>query len=156
MDEITHVPPLIAQMIRKDLGKYGGNSGTNKLYHLMSVIDHLVPIIGEDKVAEAVDKDLERLKKYEKESGNLTISQDVKNWNHIWQKLKELRPVLQKIQSKHEEMTSKINKKINYTSEIDYKRLNSGAILYQAEIYYIHHIVLSSQVCVTEIGILTS
>jgi len=143
-EEIHHIPPLIAQLIRKDLGKYGGHSGTNKLFHLMSATDNAIPNIGWIKVAEEVTKEIDEMKKYEVRTGNHVLSRDLKNWNHIYKKLQELRPILGHIQFEYDKiLKKKMDDKSEASKVLNYKILNKKALLYQPEIYYIFQKVMA-------------
>lgn len=135
---LHHIPPTLAQVIKRNLGQFGGNSGVNKMFFMSCVIDTIAGIVKWDKIADRVTKEIDRLKEYEERTGNKMIFRDIKNWNHLFDKYNMIRERLWKIQRQSE--TIKSTKKID-KSDIenvkDYKELIRLPAHYQSEIYFL-------------------
>lgn len=141
--KIKPVAKAIQQLIRRDLGKYGGYSGTNKLFHLVCVIDQLRFHLGEDFVIEEVNKELERLKKYQEQSKQPTIYSKIKNWDNIKKTLDYLRPKLADIQMEYDHIRDKeFRSKREIGKRLKYRKLIKKVSPYQPEIYFMFNLLM--------------
>jgi len=135
--KIRNVGPSIGQLIIRDLGKYGGNSGVNKLFHLLCVIDNLTTHLGEDYVIEEVEKELKRLKEFEEKTQQVTVYKRIGNWEKLRKRLDFLRPKLGAIQFAYDDIKRKNKKK-----EINYKKLVKRVSPYQIELYWFFNLLM--------------
>jgi hypothetical protein len=124
------------QIVIRDLGKYGGTSGVNKLFHLMNVIDYLITCVGEKKMVDEVNKRLKESEGFYK----------FNNWADIKRKFKSLRPVLYTIQMEYDYMHSKKGRE-----NPRYEKLCKKISPYQPEIYFMFNLLID----VTELNYLT-
>ena len=133
---------MTAQLYRKDLGKYGGHSGVNKLYHILSAIDLGIAHIGWVKLINAIQEDMKEMKKFEEETNNKTLYSHLKDWNQIFDKLQELRPQLALVQQRYDEIhNKKMEGKKEMKKIIRLKRIVKKVSVYQPELYYVLNII---------------
>jgi len=138
--KVKAMATAVRQMIIRDVGKYGGTHGVNKLFHLMNAIDHLLAHLDYDYVVKEFNKEIERLKKVEEETKSKTIYQSVKNWNNMQKILSTLRPRLGEIQFAYSRMgVAKSGEKSKYESR--YERLCSKVTPYQPEMYFFFNLL---------------
>jgi len=144
---IRAIAPAINQLLRRDLGKYGGSATVNKFFYLTCAIDMLTQHIGENIVAEEVNRELFRLKNTEIESGNKTIASSVKDWNALKQVIDNLRPKLNDIQHNYDTIkdinASESNRSPNENKKIiKFKRACKKLSPYQPEIYFLFNLLM--------------
>lgn len=141
---IYPVSPSTKQLIIRDIGKYGGNSGVNKFFHLMNVITHLTQHLGEEIVITEVNKKLNELKEFEERTKEKTIYSHVKSWEQINERFKALRPRLDEIQLIYDNIRDKkLSKEGQDTSaKVNYKRLARKISPYQIEIYFMFNLLM--------------
>jgi len=143
-DKIKTIAPSIRQLIIRDLGKYGGNSGVNKFFFLTNVIDSLITHIGEDVVIEKFNEEMKRLKEFQEKTGESTIYDRIQNWSQVNKMLDNLRPKVSEIQFAYDDISDKkfkdekkdVNKKLNY------KKLTKKISPYQLEIYFLFNLLM--------------
>lgn len=143
MDKLINIPPAITKIIVRDLGKFGGHSGVNKLFYLMSVVDNLISFIGWDVFIREVKKELERLKKFEEETKEPTIYSKIKDWKNIKKSLDDLRPRLNEIQMFYDDIRDKERRnKLETEKKWDYIRLSKRISPYQLELYFVFSLLM--------------
>lgn len=142
-DKFLPVAPTIGQLIRRDLGKYGGYSGVNKFFYLICTIDNLINHLGYDVVIKEVNKRLEKLKKFEEESGEETIYSKIKSWENLKKTLDNLRPKLSEIEFAYSDIKDKEFRGKKETDKIiNYKKLTKKVSPYQPELYFLFNLLM--------------
>lgn len=143
-DKIKTIAPSIRQLIIRDLGKYGGNSGVNKFFFLINVIDSLITHIGEDIVIERFNQEIGRLKEFQEKTGQSTIYDKIQNWDQINRILDNLRPRVSEIQFAYDDIGDKKFKdeKKELDKKLNYKKLTKKVSPYQLEIYFLFNLLM--------------
>lgn len=145
MDEkIKTIAPSIRQLIIRDLGKYGGNSGVNKFFFLINVIDNLITHIGEDVIIEKFNKEIERLKDFQEKTGEHTIYDRIQTWKQVNEILNNLRSRVAEIQFAYDDISDKKWKDVKkeVVKKSNYKKLIKKVSPYQLEIYFIFNFLM--------------
>jgi len=134
----------IQQLLRRDIGYYGGYSGVNKLFFLVCVIDTLRFHLGEDFVIEETNKELERLKKFEEKTNQPTIYSKIKDWENIKKTLDYIRPKLNEIQWAYDDIKDKTFRKTKEetSKKLNYRKLIKKVSPYQPEIYFMFNLLM--------------
>lgn len=148
-EKVKAVAPQPAQLIKRDLGKYGGDSGVNKLYYLLCAVDNTIQHLGEDVVILAVNKKLEKYREFEKKHNEPTIATRIKSWADLSRKLALLRPALSNIQMYYDDIRKKNlrsdgqNKDKTQDKAVrDYRQYAMRVSPYQPELYFIYNLVM--------------
>jgi hypothetical protein len=136
--KIKPIPPLISQLIKRDLGKYGGQSGLNKLYDLMCAIDMMIANVNYEFLIQSFNKKLIDLKLFEEKTKEHTIYRRLIDWNTTKNLLDSLRPRLAEIKLAYDDIKDKEFKgKEETKKKINYKKITKRVSPYQPEIYFI-------------------
>lgn len=141
------IPPMIKQLIIREIAQAGSNSGVNKFYYIINVIDYCISYIGEDIIINEVKIRLDRLKRFETTNGEKTSLGHIRDWHHVKEHLDKMRPRLIKLQlyydkikdKKFEISKSETKDKIN---QINYQKIAKKISIYQPEIMWIYTLVL--------------
>jgi len=137
-NKIKSIPPLISQLIKRDLGKYGGQAGVNKLYDLVCAIDFMIANVNYDFLIDNFNKKLEELKIYEEKTKEPTIYKRLIDWKNTKSILDSLRPKLADIKMAYDDIKDKeMRGKEETRKKINYKKLTRKVSPYQPEIYFI-------------------
>jgi len=144
VDKIKTIAPSIRQLIIRDLGKYGGNSGANKFFFLINVIDSLVTHIGEDVVIERFNQEIERLKNFQEKTGESTIYSRIQTWSQVNTILDNLRPRVSELQFAYDDIKDKTfrDEKKEPLKKLNYKKLTKKISPYQLEIYFVFNLLM--------------
>jgi len=144
MEKIKNIAPAIRQLIIRDLGKYGGNSGVNKFFFLLNVIDSLITHIGENVVITEFDKEMKKLKEFQKKSNHSTLYDRLQSWEHVTRVLDNLRPRLSEIQFAYDDISDKKfkEKMSEPAKKLNYKKLIKKVSPYQVELYFVFNFLM--------------
>lgn len=141
--KVKSIAPLVGQLIKRDLGKYGGNSGVNKLFFLTNVIDLCLAHLNYEFVVREFLKEMERLEAVEKETGVRMIHNRLKSWDNCIKILNNLRPILAEVQMRYDDIKDKEMKgKTETAKKIEYRKLTSKVSPYQPEIYWLFNFLI--------------
>jgi hypothetical protein len=136
--KIKPIPPLISQMIKRDLGKYGGQSGINKLYDLICAIDMMIANVNYDFMIESFNRKLLDLKLFEEKTKEPTIYKRLVDWKTTKLLLDNLRPKLAEVKIAYDDIKDKEMKgKEETKKKINYKKITRRVSPYQPEIYFV-------------------
>jgi len=143
--KLYHIPPTILRTVQGELGAYASQPNVKNLSNLINAIDILISQIGWDIVSEAVNKELEKLKQYEEETGNKTMYSYCKNWNSLLEVIDSLRTIKNEIEITYDEISDKefSNKKNDPEKEKknNYRNLSRKISPFQPEIYWMINVL---------------
>ena len=137
MSELFTIAPQTKQLIIRELGHYGGNSGVNKLFFLNNAIHHVISSLGENRIINSVNNELDKLNKF-REENSFDMLLKFKSCEDIYKKIEKIRPHLFNIQYAYDLIRDKeLKHKKELEEKINFKRLSMKVSPYQFEIYFL-------------------
>jgi len=141
--EVKPVAPAIKQMIIRDIGKYGGTHGVNKLFHMMSAIDDLMAHLSWTYVIKKFNEKIAEMKKFEEANNLQTLYRKVKDWDNMMKILTDLRPKLGAIEYNYGRMKqTRFKKEIKDKYTLRYEKLCKKVTPYQPEMYFFFNLLM--------------
>jgi hypothetical protein len=112
---------MVSQLIIWDLGMFCSSHGLDKYFYQLNAVDKLVNSIGEENVSKELEK-----------------SVIPKRWEEIKARINELRPIVNEIKIRYDDIRKKEeNNKADTEKRIEYRKLSRQISPYEFDLYFI-------------------
>lgn len=137
-DEIKPIAPGILQIMKTHIGKYMGEAGLDKFFHLMNAIDLGIQHIGEDFFWTRVEDRLKKYREFEKQTNLKTMASHVKGCDEIKIYLDNFRIIVNDLKIAYDEIKEKdMRGKTDIPKIIEYKKRARMVTPYQPILYFV-------------------